>query len=203
VITDRYGIATPLILVVVGIVVSLLPFTPEVVVEPELILAGLLPPLLYSAAVSVPTMNLRRDFGAVGGLSVVLVVVSSLILGAFFAWMIPGLALAWGVALGAVISPTDAAANTIAKRMGVAPRVMVILEGECLLNDATALVLLRTAVASAAASFSLWQTIGKFAFAFLAVVCIGVIVGPLHVYVRARINDSATNTVLSFTVPFV
>jgi len=203
VITDRYGIATPLILVVVGIVVSLLPFTPEVVVEPELILAGLLPPLLYSAAVSVPTMNLRRDFGAVGGLSVVLVVVSSLILGAFFAWMIPGLDLAWGVALGAVISPTDAAANTIAKRMGVAPRVMVILEGECLLNDATALVLLRTAVASAAASFSLWQTIGKFAFAVLAAVVIGVIVGHLNVYVRARINDSATNTVLSFTVPFV
>lgn len=118
VITDRYGIATPLILVVVGIVVSLLPFTPEVVVEPELILAGLLPPLLYSAAVSVPTMNLRRDFGAVGGLSVVLVVVSSLILGAFFAWMIPGLDLAWGVALGAVISPTDAAANTSRSEWG-------------------------------------------------------------------------------------
>ncbi|MDN5853220.1 MAG: cation:proton antiporter [Actinomycetia bacterium] len=203
VIGDRYGVAAPLVLVVVGIAVSLLPFTPEVEVEPELILAGLLPPLLYSAAVSVPTMNLRRDFGAVGGLSVVLVVVSSLALGAFFSWMIPGLDLAWGIALGAVISPTDAAANAIAKRMGVAPRVMVILEGECLLNDATALVLLRTAVASAAASFSLWETIGKFAFAVFAAVVIGVVVGHLNVYVRARVKDSATNTILSFTVPFV
>lgn len=203
IIGNRFGVAAPLVLVIVGIAVSVLPFTPDVEVDPELILAGLLPPLLYSAAVSVPTMNLRRDFGAVGGLSVVLVVVSSLALGAFFSWVIPGLDLAWGVALGAVISPTDAAANAVAKRMGVAPRVMVILEGECLLNDATALVLLRTAIASAAASFSLWQTVGKFAFAVFAAVIIGVIVGHLNVYVRARVNDSAINTILSFTAPFV
>ncbi|UYM06649.1 cation:proton antiporter [Solicola gregarius] len=203
VLADRIGLAAPLVLVVVGIAISVLPFTPEIEIEPELILAGLLPPLLYSAAVSVPTMNLRRDFGAVGGLSIALVVLSSLVLGAFFSWAIPGLDFAWGVALGAVISPTDAAANAIAKRMGVAPRVMVILEGESLFNDATALVLLRTAVATAAASFSLWQTLGKFAFAVGAAVVIGFVVGHLGVYARARVDDSAINTVLSFTVPFV
>ena len=200
---NRLGVAAPLLLVLFGIAVSVLPFTPEVEIEPEIVLAGLLPPLLYSAAVSVPTMNLRRDLGAVGGLSVVLVVLSSLVLGAFFSWAVPGLDFAWGVALGAVISPTDAAANAIAKRMGVAPRVMVILEGESLLNDATALVLLRTAVASAAASFALWEAIGKFAFAVLAAVVIGVIVGHLNVAARARVEDSAINTVISFTAPFV
>lgn len=203
VIGARMGVAAPLILVVVGIAVSLVPITPEIEYEPELILAGLLPPLLYSAAVSVPTMNLRRDFGAVGGLSVVLVILSSLLLGTFFTWAIPGLDFAWGVALGAVISPTDAAANAIAKRMGVAPRAMVILEGESLLNDATALVLLRTAIASAAAAFSFWETLGRFAFAVLAAVVIGYAVGRLSLFVRSRVDDAAINTVLSFTVPFV
>src|SRR5689334_4642398 len=77
----RFGVASPLILVVVGIVVSFLPFVPAFTLDPEWIIAGVLPPLLYSASVSMPSMNFRREFGAIGGLSVVLVIVSSLLLG--------------------------------------------------------------------------------------------------------------------------
>lgn len=91
------GLAAPLVLVVVGTGVSLLSFVPDVEIEPEWILAGVLPPLLYSAAVSMPAMDFRREFAAISGLSVVLVVVSALILGAFFAWLIPGLGLWWGI----------------------------------------------------------------------------------------------------------
>ena len=141
----KFGVASPLILVVLGILVSLLPFVPAVTIEPEWIIAGVLPPLLYSASVSMPAMNFRREFGAIGGLSVLLVIVSSVLLGLFFAWVIPGLGVAWGIALGAIVSPTDAVATGIVKRAGLSPRVVAILEGESLLNDATALVLLRAA----------------------------------------------------------
>jgi CPA1 family monovalent cation:H+ antiporter len=89
----RWGVATPLLLVALGIGVSLLPFVPAVVIEPEWILAGVLPPLLYSASVSMPGMDFRREFTAIAGLSVALVVLSSIILGLFFSWIIPGLSL--------------------------------------------------------------------------------------------------------------
>ena len=199
----RIGVAAPLILVMAGIVVSLLPFVPAVDIDPEWILAGVLPPLLYSASVSMPSMEFRREFGAIGGLSVLLVVVSALVLGVFFSWAIPGLGIWWGIALGAIVSPTDAVATSIVKKLPVSPRVVSILEGESLLNDATALVLLRTAIAGAAASVSLWSVLGKFAFAVVVAAVIGVVVGKVNLMVRARVTDSTVNTVISFTVPFL
>ena len=69
-------------------------------------------------------------------------------LGYFFAWVIPGVGVATGIALGAVVSPTDAVATSIVKRLGVPPRVVTVLEGESLLNDASALVILRSAIAA-------------------------------------------------------
>ena len=199
---QRFGVASPLILVVVGILVSFLPFVPVLEVQPQWIIAGVLPPLLYSASVSMPSMNFRREFGAIGGLSVVLVIVSSVLLGLFFAWVIPGLGLAWGVALGAIVSPTDAVATGIVKRAGVSPRVVAILEGESLLNDATALVLLRAAVASAAvASFTIGAVTLSFLYSVVVAVVFGWVVGRLNLVVRARVKDATVNTVLSFTVP--
>lgn len=126
----RLGVAAPLLLVVTGIGASLLPFVPAVHVEPDWILTGVLPPLLYSASVSMPAMDFRREFTAISGLSVALVVASALILGTFFAWLIPGLGLGWGIALGAIVSPTDAVAASIVKRVGVSTRVAAVLEGE-------------------------------------------------------------------------
>ncbi|SEB01146.1 cation:proton antiporter [Leifsonia sp. 21MFCrub1.1] len=199
----RFGVASPLILVVVGILVSLLPFVPAIELEPEWILAGVLPPLLYSASVSMPAMNFRREFGAIGGLSVLLVIVSSVLLGLFFAWVIPGLGLGWGIALGAIVSPTDAVATGIVKRAGVSPRVVAILEGESLLNDATALVLLRAAVAAAGASFTLGAVTLSFVYSVLVAVVFGGVVGWLNLVVRARVKDATVNTVISFTVPFL
>lgn len=197
------GLAAPLVLVVVGIGTSLLPFVPAVEIEPEWILAGVLPPLLYSAAVSMPTMDFRREFTAISGLSVVLVVVSALILGAFFAWLIPGLGLWWGIALGAIVSPTDAVATSIVERIGVSNRVTTVLKGESLLNDATALVLLRAAIAGGAASVTLWGVLGNFVFSVAAAGGIGYVVGRLNLVVRAWVEDATVNTVISFTVPFI
>src|SRR5690349_16154619 len=84
VVAPRIGTASPLVLLATGLAVSLMPFTPEYEIDPEIILAGLLPPLLYSAAVNMPAMDFRRDFRAISGLSVLLVVVSALSLGGVF-----------------------------------------------------------------------------------------------------------------------
>ncbi|WP_165070179.1 cation:proton antiporter domain-containing protein [Marisediminicola senii] len=176
----RLGIAPPLALVAVGVAGSFLPAFGAVRIDPEWILAGLLPPLLYAAAVSMPAMNFRREFGAIGGLSVVLVVGSSLVLGLFFMLVIPGLGFAWGVALGAIVSPTDAVATSIIKRTSVSKRVVSILDGESLLNDATALVLLRTAIVATAASFSFWGAVGTFAYSVVVAVVIGGVVAWLN-----------------------
>lgn len=199
----RLRVSAPLILVVMGIGVSFLPFVPDIEISPEWILAGVLPPLLYSASVSMPSMNFRREFGAISGLSVVLVVASSVLLGLLFAWVIPGLGLGWGIALGAIVSPTDAVATSIVKRTGISPRVIAILEGESLLNDATALVLLRTAIASVGAAISFWGVLGNFAFSVVIAIVIGYVVGRLNLIVRAHVSDATVNTVISFTVPFI
>ncbi|MFZ7089292.1 cation:proton antiporter [Curtobacterium sp. RRHDQ10] len=199
----RLGIASPLVLVAIGVGGSFLPVFSTVEIDPEWILAGILPPLLYSSAVSMPAMNFRREFGAISGLSVLLVVGSALLLGVFFMLVIPGLGFAWGVALGAIVSPTDAVATSIIKRTSVSRRVVAMLDGESLLNDATALVLLRTAVVAAAASFSFWGAIGSFAYSVAVAIVIGLVVGWVDLAVRHRVTDPTVNTVLSFAVPFV
>jgi len=200
---SRLGVAGPLLLVVVGVLISMVPAVPPIVLQPELILVGVLPPLLYSAAVSAPAIEFRRDFGAIGGLSVVVVVFSALVLGVFFVWAIPGLGFPLAVAPGAILSPTAAVATSIVKKLGVSRRVVTVLEGESLLNDATALVLLRTAIAATAASFSLWTTLGSFAWAVLSAVVLGGLVGYVMLRLRARIDNAVANTALAFTVPYL
>jgi monovalent cation/hydrogen antiporter len=203
VVGPRIGIASPLVLVAIGVGASLIPMFGTFQIEPEWILEGVLPPLLYSSAVSMPSMNFRREFAAIGGLSVVLVVGTSLVLGLFFMWAIPDLGFAWGVALGAIISPTDAVATSIVKQTSVSKRVIAMLDGESLLNDATALVLLRTAIAAVAGSFSFWGALGTFAYSVVVAVVIGWLVGWLNLKVRKRLSNPTVNTVISFTVPFL
>lgn len=203
VLAPRLRTASPLVLVILGLAVSLIPGFPSFHLDPELVLEGVLPPLLYGAAVAMPAMSFRREFSAVSGLAVTLVVLSSVALGLVFWLLVPGVSFLWGVALGAIISPTDAVATSLIKGRGVPGRVVTILEGESLLNDATALVLLRTAIASTATAFSLWGALGSFAWSVLVAVAIGALVGFANFKIRSRISDPAVTTALSFTLPFV
>jgi monovalent cation/hydrogen antiporter len=198
----RAGVAAPLVLVLIGVVVSVLPATPAIEIDPELILAGVLPALLYAAAASFPAVDFRRDLTAIGGMSVLLVVLSAVILGAVFAAVVPGIGLAAGIALGAIVSPTDAVATSIIKKLGAPPRVVVMLDGESLLNDATSLVLLRSAIAATAASVSVWSVVGDFLQAVLLAVACGVVVGRAGLWVRERLRNAALSTAASFVVPF-
>src|SRR3982751_2526844 len=166
----RLGVAAPLLLVLVGIGYSFIPGVPTIEVPPDLILMGVLPPLLYAAAINVPVVDFRRNFASITALSVLLVVVSAFATGFVLFILLDDLNLGAAIALGAVISPTDVvAATSIAKRLGLPPRLVSILEGEGLVNDATALVMLRTAIAvtgaTASAAFNGWKVVGEFGYA--------------------------------------
>lgn len=199
----RIGVAGPLILVAIGVGISLIPAVAAVAVPPQLILVGVLPPLLFSAAVSAPAIEFRRDLTAIGGLSVLLVIVSSLVLGLFFFWVIPGLGFLIAVALGAILSPTDAVATTIVRSLGISRRVVTVLEGEALLNDATALVLLRTAIVAAASGFSFLTTLASFAWSVLWAVFVGAVVGWIALRLRALTASASANTALGLTIPYL
>jgi monovalent cation/hydrogen antiporter len=200
---QRLGIASPLLLVAIGLAVSVLPFFPALHVNPEWILAGVLPPLLYSSAVQMPAVEFRRDLRPISLLAVVLVIASAVLLGLFFAAVIPGLGIPMGIALGAILSPTDAVATSIVKRIGISSRVTTLLDGESLLNDATALVLLRTAIVAVSAGFSFGTAIGAFLWGILIAVVVGGLVGFLNLRVRAWIRHSPSHTALSFAIPFL
>ncbi|MCL1906401.1 MAG: sodium:proton antiporter [Propionibacteriaceae bacterium] len=213
-VSDRLGVAPPLILMLVGVGISFLPFVEPIEIQPEWILVVILPPLLYAAAIAIPTVDFRRDFAAVGGLAVVLVIISAVILGLIIHWILPDVSMGFCIALGAILSPTDAAATTIVRRLGVPSRVRNILQGESLLNDATSLVLLRSAVAAAAAAaaaakdatikpMAWWGILGDFFWAALAAAVIGALVGWLGVRVRRLIHEAAPATAASFLIPFV
>lgn len=201
----RLGVAAPIVLVLAGVGLSYLPGVPEVVVPHEWVLDGVLPPLLYAAAISVPFIDFRRNLTTITGLSVVLVAISAAGVGALLFVLLPELGLALAIAVGAIISPPDAvAATSVGRRLGLPPRLLTLLEGEGLINDATALVLLRSALAAAAGTLATpWAAVGDFLYAVAVAVVVGLVASILTVFVRSRLEDPVLNTVVSFTVPFV
>ena len=200
----KLGVASPLILVAVGAGMSYLPGAPEIPIEPEWILILVLPPLLYSAAVNVPLMDFRRNMTPIVGLGVLAVIISAFAIGFLLFVLTPDLDFAAALALGAVVSPTDAvAATSIAKRLGLPHRLVTVLEGESLINDASALVLLKTAIAAIGGTVSLGGAIGQFGLAVVVGVAVGLVLGAASVWVRARFTDDLLGTALSFIVPFL
>ena len=143
------GLPAPIALLLVGLVASVLPFVPDVSLDPDVVLLGLLPPLLYAAALGTSLVDIRANRRAILGLSVGLVLFTTFGVALVAWWLLP-IPFAVAVALGAIVAPPDAvAATAVARGIGLPRRVTTILEGESLLNDATALVTLRTAIAAA------------------------------------------------------
>ncbi len=201
VLARRIGHAAPFVLVIAGIGLSWIPGSPQV--DPELILAGVLPPVLYAAALRMPVVDLRRDIKAIGLLAIALVVATTVAVGLLVDSVLPGLGLPGSFALGATLGPTDAvAATSIGRCLGLPSRLLVILEGEGLINDASSLVLPRSAVAAVAASVGLWHVARDFVYAVAVAAVVGWAVGHLAVAVRARLHDAQLTTAVSFAVPF-
>jgi NhaP-type Na+/H+ or K+/H+ antiporter len=202
----RIGVAAPLALTVVGVGVGAIPSVPQFELEPHVVLTVILPPLLYAAARQVPFVDFRRNLRVIGFLAITLVVVSAVLVGVVVSliWALP---LALGIALGAVVAPPDAvAATSLGKRLGLPPRIVTILEGEGLVNDATALVLLSTMLAivsTTTQSPSGWMIALTFLWAVAGAVIIGGVLGAVSVALRRRITDPVLDAALSLVVPFV
>lgn len=199
----RAGISEPLALTLAGVAASYLPFVPEVHLEPEVVLLGLLPPLLYTAAIRTSLVDFRANIGAIALLSVGLVLFSTFAVAAVVWWLLP-VPFAVAVALGAVVAPPDAvAATAVARRIGMPRRIVSILEAESLFNDATALVALRTAIAASAGAVSVWNSGGDFLLAAGGGAVVGIAVAYALALLRRRITDPVLDTTLSFLAPFL
>ncbi len=200
----RTGVPAPFVLVVAGLVASYVPGVPEVELDPHLVLVLVLPPLLYAAALSTAYADFGDNLRPIGLLSVGLVLVTTAVVGLVAHLVTPGLPLAAALALGAVVAPPDAvAATAVARRLALPRRVLVILEGESLLNDATALVSYRLAVTAAVVGgTTLGGALTDFAVAAVGGVVVGLALGYAVAALRRRLQDPLLENALSLLTPF-
>ncbi|MCW2902037.1 MAG: Na+/H+ antiporter [Streptosporangiaceae bacterium] len=200
----RIGLSAPPALVLAGLAASFLPVVPDVRLDPEVALFVFLPPLLFVAAWESSYHNLREHVRPIGLLSVGLVLFTTFVLGYAAYLVVPGLGLAPAFVLAALLAPPDAvAAVGIARRLGLPRRVVTILVGESLFNDATALTLFRVALTAAVgAGFSVFDGAGRFLFAALIGTAVGLALGPLLHWLRGRLNDPLVETVVPILAPF-
>lgn len=202
----KLNIAYPIVLVFGGLLLGLIPRLPKIDIDPDFIFLFFLPPLLFPAALFTSWRDFRDNLRPILLLAVGLVLFTTVAVG-YLAHHFMGLPLAAAFALGAIISPPDAiAATAIAARLSVPRRIVVILEGESLVNDATALVAYRFAIAAAltgSSSFSLGSAAGQFLLIAAGGAAIGVAVGWLAANFHCRVDDASIETTFSFLTPFV
>jgi CPA1 family monovalent cation:H+ antiporter len=189
----------PILLVLGGLGIGFLPGAPHLSLQPELVLVGFLPPLLYSAAFFTSLRDLRTNARPISLLAVGLVLVTMLTVAAVCHAFIGGLSWPVCFVIGAIVAPTDAvAATAIGSRLGLPRRIVALIEGESLINDATALVAYSFAVtAVVAGTFSLWHATWRFALDVVGGVAIGLAVGYLLRQFRRRINHSPTEIAIA------
>ena len=203
VLARRVGLSAPLLLVAIGAVASYLPQVPEVHVDSEVILLGFLPPLLYATAIRTSIIDLKRDVFQIVQLSILLVLVTAFAVGLVSWWLMP-VGFAAAMALGGVVAPPDAvAATAVARRIGLPRRLVAVLEGESLFNDATALVTVGTAVSALTGSFSASRAGLAFVIAALGGIVIGVIAFYVVEFVQKHIRDAVTSVAISIITPWV
>jgi monovalent cation/hydrogen antiporter len=200
----RRGWSAPLLLVLVGLVVSFVPGVPTYELDPDLVLLVFLPPLLYAAAWESSYLNLRQNLQAVALLSVGLVLFTAFAVGYVMNALVPGLGLAAALALGAIVAPPDAvAATAIGREVGLPRRLITILAGESLVNDATALTAYRVAVGAATgAGFSLLVGLEEFGLAAIGGAAIGLAIAVVVERLVRWLRDPLVENGLSLLTPF-
>ncbi|MFL5679411.1 MAG: Na+/H+ antiporter [Chloroflexota bacterium] len=203
VVARRLGIPYPILLVIGGALLGFVPGLPSITLAPDIVFLLFLPPILFGAGFFTSIRDLKRNFRAISLLAVGLVLFTTVVVAVVARLLIPG--LPWPVAftLGAIVAPPDAvAATAVFQRLGVPRRVVTILEGESLLNDATALVAYRFAVAAAlTGSFSLANATINFAYVGIAGVVIGLAAGALVAAVVQRLDDAVFSVVVTILAP--
>ena len=200
----RFHIPYPIFFVIGGTLLGLVPGLPKVRLDPQLIFLFVLPPLLFPAALFTSWRDFRANRRPIALLAIGLVLFTTVIV-AYLANYFMHLPLAAGFVLGAIISPPDAiAATAIAERLKIPRRIVTILEGESLVNDATALVAFRFAIiAVVTGSFSWLQVGADFFLISLGGILVGLFVGWLAAHFHRRIDDAPIEITFSLLTPFV
>ena len=203
-VADRTGLPAAALLTLAGIGYALLP-GPNVTLDPHLVLTLVLPPLLYSAALDSSLTAIRRNLRTVVSLSVLLVLVTAVLIGVGFELFVTGATLAAGIALGAAVAPPDpVAALSVGRKVGLPPKLITLIQGEGLLNDATALTLLTVAVTAAQGEgFSTPAAIGEFVVAAAGGVAAGLAVAFGVRPLRRLRRDPLSSNAISLATPFV
>jgi CPA1 family monovalent cation:H+ antiporter len=201
----RVPVPVPLLLVAAGLAVSYVPGVPDYTLDPHIVLPLLLPPLLYTAATDSSYLDLRAQARPVALLSVGSVLFATFVVGCAAYLVVPGLPLTAALVLGAVVAPPDAvAATAVARRVGLPSRITTILQGESLVNDATAITAFQVALAAAVGEGATWAGgIGEFLIAAVGGVGVGlVLMVPLH-WLRTHLAEALLQNTLSLLIPFV
>ncbi|MBB3075826.1 CPA1 family monovalent cation:H+ antiporter [Streptomyces violarus] len=201
----RTPVPAPLLLVAIGLAVSYVPGVPDYTLDPHIVLPLILPPLLHTAATDSSYLDLRAQLRPVAMLSVGYVLFATFVVGWALYLIVPDLPLAAALVFGAVVAPPDAvAATAVARRVGLPSRITTILQGESLLNDATAITTYRVALAAAVGEGATWAGgIGEFLLAAVGGVVVGlVLMAPIH-WLRTHVKEALLQNTLSLLIPFV
>ncbi|GAB2611875.1 Na+/H+ antiporter [Paractinoplanes abujensis] len=202
VVAEKTGLPAAALLTIVGITYAVLP-GPNVELEPELIMTYVIPPLLYSAALDASLLDIRRHMRTVVSLSVLLVLATALLIGVGMNLFVAGATLAAGIALGAAVAPPDpVAALAVGRRAGLPPKMITLIQGEGLLNDATALTILTVAIAATDGDgFSFPSATLEFFIMAAGGVVAGIVVAYIVRYLRHLRHDPLTANAISLATP--
>ncbi len=203
-VANRVRVPYPIVLVLAGMVLGTFYSWPGLDLEPHLVLAIVLPAVLYPAAIDTSWRDFRALLRPILLLAIGLVATTTLAVGLALKWLVPEVPWAVAFALGAIVSPPDAvAATAVLKRFRLPRRIVALLEGESLVNDATGLVLYRFAVAAAMTGvFSSWELVGEFVLIALGGIAIGIVMGWITSRLQERLHDPMLELALSLTTPF-
>jgi monovalent cation/hydrogen antiporter len=205
VVAERVKFPFPILLVIAGLLIALLPRLPEARLDPELVFLIFLPPLLFSAAWNFPWEDFRSNFLPILALAVGLVFATIVCVAYAARWLIPGMTLATGYVLGAIVSPPDAvAATAVLKNLRVPKRLSAVLEGESLVNDASGLVAYQFAVAAVVTgSFSLVDAGGDFVWTSVGGALFGLLIGIGAAILHRQLRDPAVEVTLTILTPYI
>ena len=200
----RILIPYPIFLVLGGLVIGLVPNVPIVHLDPDLVFLVFLPPVLWSAAYFTSLRDFRANLRPITLLAIGLVLATTAVVAVVARFVMPGMSWAAAIALGAIVSPPDAvAASAIARRLGIPFRIVTVLEGESLINDAAALVIYRSAIAAVATGvFSLGEALWQFVLTSAGGVLIGLFVAWAVCWALRASEDSLTETAITLLAPY-
>ncbi len=204
-VAQKINVPYPIILILGGAALSFTPAINNIYFNPNLVLMIFLPPILYYSSFAISFREFQRNWKNIFSLALGLVALTTLVVGIIFKWLFPQFSWPLAFAFGAIISPPDAVAVTsILKRFSINSRLITLLEGESLINDASAIVLYKiTLVALMTGSFSLSGGTGEFFYVVLGGVLIGFILGLLFQLFSRRYLEPVLGVVFSFTIPYV